>query len=73
MKLFFTILSYFSVQILQKSIFETLILQPPATSLHIVRIANITKPLRILYQIIKLFLILAQAILSAMTLPHLTI
>ena len=40
-------------------------------ALHIVRIANITKPLRILYQISKVFLNLAQAALSAMTLPHL--
>ena len=40
-------------------------------ALHMVSSENFAKPLRILYQISKLFLNLAQAIFFAMTLPHL--
>ena len=43
------------VHIFQQAFFKTSILEP-SEALHIVRIANITKPLWILYQISKLFL-----------------
>ena len=43
----------------------------PALALHMLSFENFAKPLWILYQISKLFLDLAQAISSAMTLPHL--
>ena len=69
---FFTIKFKFLVIIFQQAFLKTSILEPPE-ALHIVHIANITKPLWILYQISKLFLNFGQAISSEMTLPHLII
>ena len=51
------------------SIFNNVLLLRPC--MHIVCIANITKPIIILYQISKLFLNFGYAILYAMTPPHL--
>ena len=45
----------FLVHIFQQAFLKTSILET-SEALHIVRIANITKPFRILYQISKLFL-----------------